>query len=201
MLKTDMIKAKIIPPELCQRVQVPWDWNEIKIQPNSQCMDCMYHDLMYCISKEFNLKTLYPGSVQNYMAVFFGTFKSIFGVYPRREKFFSSIYHNAVINEILNKNNIPVKIKRLSTNNLDFAIQKLLETKRVVGVSMNSAVGRHMILILSISSDNLFCSDYFGKNPYNLIKKGGHYHYNKKELSINSVIWIEDENFKGDSKK
>jgi hypothetical protein len=189
------VKAKETPPPLCQRVQPVWDWEGVKIQPNAQCMDCLFHDVMVVISKEFNIPTLNPGSVRNYMAIFLGTFKAIFGKAPARHHYFDTSFHCIVINEILKKNGIPIKVKRQSTKNLRYAIEKLHITKRFIGLSINSAVGRHMIGGMEHDNQDVEVADYYGEEPYKKVKNGGHFVYTMEHLGrlgINSVIWIED---------
>jgi hypothetical protein len=186
-----------IPPENCQRIDETWKYDGVHIIGNHQCMGNGFEDFMTAVSMEFRIRTLAPGNTYNYYAIFSNTYKQTIKRPLERHHYFYNLYHATALNLIFTKNKLPIKVFCKSTKNLMYALNKLKQTKRIILLSINSAVGRHIIRVNNFNekTGELDCNDPFGKNPYTRDRIGGFKIYTYDELykmGINSVCWIED---------
>jgi hypothetical protein len=186
-----------IPPENSQRTDHTFRAAGVEIVGNHQCMGNGFEDFLWAVSREFNLPTLYPGSTYNYYAKFFMLIRQHLSREPRRGHYFDTLFHCVINNMTLKALDLPVRFRRHSTKNLRFALKKNKQTKRIILISINSAVGRHIIRVNNFNerTGEVDCNDYFGKNPYTQDRIGGFKIYTYDELyrmGINSVCWIED---------
>jgi hypothetical protein len=195
-IRNQIIQAEFDPLPNDQREDQKWEWDGVRIPGNSQCMGNGFEDVMNSIAMETGLRTFAPGSTYNYYATFFGTFKDIFKRTPPESHFFDTSFHCSVVNRIAERNGIPHRTRRHSTRDLDLAFRIMDETRRIILLSINSAVGRHIIRVRRVDKPNGLAdsNDPFGKNPYKVIRQGGFVTYTIQEIrqmGINSVVWIE----------
>jgi len=189
-----MTSALYIPKPNDQRLDTKFEWDNVSLIGNVQCMGNGFEDILASLAMEFKIPTLNPGSTYNYYALFYGTLRKHLSRSPKRHHYFNTSFHAIVLNLILEANNIPVRCKRKSTKNVHFALAKLEETERIILLSLNTSVGRHIVRVNAITGDNVNANDPYGKNPYTVDKAGGFKNYSIDEIhkmGVNSVVWLQ----------
>lgn len=107
--------VRFVPEPNDQRTDPEWNWEGIKVGPNSQCQGNSNEDLLKAIAMEFDLQTLRKINTFNYYAMYFWYLKEHDPDVVERGEMMDFRNHAKFLNSIIAGNKIPLRVKIYSS--------------------------------------------------------------------------------------
>jgi hypothetical protein len=189
------MKVNHLPLPNDQKDDPLWNWGGFEIKGTSQCQGNSNQDLLYSISKEFNIKDIEFNSTFDYYAKFFA-FWTTFNDQPNRKDFMFSGNHAWFMNKLFEIHDIPVKASVVNIPNKAFIIEQALKvTNRPVSLGTLLTSSGHWISVHGYDDGVFNCNDPYGQHPYSKNQKGGYVDYKYSYLekfTVRRLLTVED---------
>lgn len=137
--------VRFVPPPNDQRTDPEWNWEGIKIGPNSQCQGNSSEDLIKVIGMEFEIPSLAKINTFNYYAMYFWYLKEYDPDVVTRNEMMDFRNHAKFMAFLVESNGLPIAVKVYSSIN-----DKPLKN----GVSINSFDGSADFLAKQLEKSN-----------------------------------------------